>query len=249
MLVFSAVALPIRLVGILERDILDGNYGLGFLAHGYRLRGFFKAEARSGVQPLTAVERHEHPIRVDETEEPCIHAGHAAGVGDYESELLVVRYRPAEAVAVLAVLVLILLAAVQYGGRVHHLLLLERDDLALAQDTVPFEHIEDVGVNVVVAVQAVERGHVAVILGIHVGDEFIVLDDRRAGVVIEGHAVAADMAAAGVVHARGLENVLLKELLKRRSGDLLDDLRQKIVAGVGILERLARRAVGLRLSL
>ena len=55
------------------------------------------------------------------------------------------------------------------------------------------------------------------------------------------------MAAAGIFHARGLENVLLKELLKRRSGDLLDNLRQKIVAGVGILERLARRAVGLRL--
>ena len=248
MLVLSAEALPIGLVRILHHDLLDGNDGPGLLAANCCFHTVVTALEGPCVDYVAVGEGYQHPVRINETLEPGAYAGHSAGVPDDKAEFLLAQYAPAEAVAV-SVIILICFAAVQHSGRVHLLLFLESQHAALAQDAVPFEHIEYVGEYVVVAVQTVEGGHLGLALGIHVGNEPVAVDHCRLRVILKWNSVASYMAAAGVLQARGLEDVLLKELLKRRSGDPLDYLGKQIVPCVGVMVLPARLAVGLGLCL
>ena len=66
---------------------------------------------------------------------------------------------PAEAIA-FAVLIGVILAAVQFHRRIHDHLLLAGEHLFLTKGPVPGEHVEYGGVQVIAAVQAVRSDHV-----------------------------------------------------------------------------------------
>ena len=123
MLVLSAEALPLGLVGILYHNVLDGSDGLGLPAVRHAPDAVFKAHIGSGVDPVAVGENDEHLVRVDEPLEQCADAGHTAGVADDEPQVLILVYTPAEAVALIAFKAGVL-AVIELPGSVHQFLLL-----------------------------------------------------------------------------------------------------------------------------
>ena len=147
---------------------------------------------------------------------------------DNQTVLLFVSDSPSESVAQSIVLIVNgVLAVVELPGGVHELLLIQGEHLALAQSPVPAEHIKDVGIDVVVAVQTVEGDHVAVLGGVNVGHAFSIIIHRRLSVIFKRNAVPADMAAVGGAHPGRLKDILLQKVFIGNAGEPLHKQSQQ----------------------
>ena len=143
--VLPAEALPVRFVRLRDRQLLHGPDRLGLFILCDGPHALIERVASLAVQPVPAVEDHEGPVRVDKVLEPGFEAGHAAAVIDGQAEFGVVFDAPAEAVAVVSVLLVVGaggLAAVEQGRGEHDPLLLEGEDFLLPQRPVPGQHVE-----------------------------------------------------------------------------------------------------------
>ena len=248
MLVLAAAVFPAGFVRIRDSYILDGNDRFRLLALCGCKESGEETFMRSYIQFFPVAEDYKHPVCVNKSHEPGVNTWHAARMTDNEPKFLILCEKPAEAVAV-SVLVYKGFSVVERDWCVHYLLFLMGQYGALAKSPVPLEHIEDIGINVVVAVQTVKSGHIANFPGIHVGNKPAFLIHCCACVILKRNAITADMAALRAAHPCRLENVLLQKDLKRNTGESFHQQRQKVVAGVGIYEFLSRSTVGLCLGL